>query len=58
MRYKWIKDALEVFGLFIAISALWIFAERSFYGEVTPRGIDTFIAVILSLSLYFNFKRK
>lgn len=43
--------------MYIIVSGLWVLGEKLMYGEVTPRGIDDIVALVLAVSLYFNFKK-
>lgn len=45
-----------VFIIYLIIAGLWQLGERLMYGEVTPRGIDEIVTIILAISLYFNIK--
>jgi di/tricarboxylate transporter len=54
--FELVKSILSVLGLFIIIALLWQWAEKIFYGQITPRKIDDYVAFILAISLYFNMK--
>lgn len=41
--------------LYIGISIVWQLAEKIIYRKVTPRILDDWVALILAISLYFNF---
>ena len=41
---------------YIIIALVWQMVEYKFYGKVSPRTIDDVIALILAVSLYFNFR--
>lgn len=53
---KILIDILLIFIIYIVIAFLWMLAEKIIYGYVTPRGIDSVIAIILAISLYINLK--
>jgi hypothetical protein len=44
-----------VFGLYIIIATIWGIAEKAIYGQVTPRVLDSLVALALAISLYNNF---
>jgi hypothetical protein len=50
-------DAFFVLLIYLIIAVLWQFAEKIFYGHVTPRFIDDVVALILAISLYINLKK-
>lgn len=41
--------------LYVSIEGLWTLGERLIYKKATPRIIDTVVAILLAVSLYFNF---
>jgi biotin transporter BioY len=43
--------------LYTIIAIIWQQAELRFYGEITPRLLDDFIAIVLAISLYFNIMK-
>lgn len=40
--------------LFLAFSAVWMWLELIFYGEVQNRGVDNIISIIIIISFYRN----
>ncbi|WP_179280999.1 hypothetical protein [Paenibacillus sp. XY044] len=49
-------DVIGVVVLYLVISLIWMAAEKLIYGQITPRFIDDVVALVLAVSLYFNFK--
>ena len=49
-----ISDILRKSALF---ASLWQLMELMFYNSIQPRGVDTIIALILSISLYQHIER-
>jgi hypothetical protein len=54
--FEILKGILGIYILFILIAAVWQISEKEIYGQITPRRIDDFVALILAVSLYFNIK--
>jgi hypothetical protein len=54
--FKILIGVLCIFLLYVIIAVVWQQAELKLYGKITPRKLDDVIAVILAISLYFNFK--
>lgn len=48
-------NLLGVFFLYAIISVIWQQLELKIYGKITPRILDDIVAVVLAISLYFNF---
>lgn len=48
----------DVVIIYAIIGVLWILCEKIFYGTVTPRLLDDFIAIAFAISIYMNLKRK
>jgi hypothetical protein len=54
---EFIISLLWVLVIYIVVASLWVAIEKVIYGEVTPRQIDTIVAIILAISLYANIKK-
>lgn len=39
----------------LVITVVWQIAEKLIYGKTSPRLIDDVVAMILAISLYYNF---
>lgn len=56
-----ISDILRKSALFacilLTVTSLWQLMELMFYNSIQPRGVDTIIALILSISLYQHIER-
>lgn len=52
---EFLVAVLKIFIIFLVIGFTWRRAELYLYKEVTPKVLDDVIAIILSISLYFNF---
>ena len=50
------RDSMLFSGITIAITVLWQLLELLAYGEISPNGVDTIIAMLLGISLYINLK--
>lgn len=46
---------LGVFLFYVLITFIWQQAEFEIYGKKTTRALDDAVAIILAISLYFNF---
>lgn len=42
--------------LFLAFSAIWMWLELAFYGEVQTRIVDDIISIIIMISFYNNVR--
>lgn len=40
--------------IFLIVGGTWAFVEKIIYGQITPRILDDFVCLILSISLYLN----
>lgn len=53
---NYILDILSILIIYVVIGLVWMAAEKLIYGQITPRFIDDVVALVLAISLYFNFK--
>lgn len=52
-----IRKALLFIGLLTIITLMWQLLEFMYYGYIETRRVDSFIAVVLAYSLYYNLKK-
>lgn len=43
--------------IYLFVGSTWALAEKLIYSKITPRLLDDFICLVLSISLYFNIFR-
>lgn len=55
---KFINESFLVIGIAVIVTLVWQGLELAMSGEIKPNKVDTVIAFILTLSLYFNLKKK
>lgn len=53
---EWFKDTSLLFVIVVFISGAWMLSELIIEGKIEENAIDTVIALILSMSLYKNYK--
>ena len=53
--FNFLMTCLSIFVIYIMIGITWALAEKFLYGKIMPKGIDSAVAFILAVSLYFNF---
>jgi hypothetical protein len=46
---------LTIIGFYLIIAFLWKVAEFALYGKSSPRIVDDIVAIVLAISLYYNF---
>lgn len=51
-----VRKILSIYVIFIIVALFWMVLEQMILGETRPDSVDSIIAIILSVSLYFNFK--
>jgi len=47
---------ISLIFLYVIIAICWQFAELISYGNANPNGIDSIVALFLSISIYENIK--
>lgn len=55
-KIKIFKEILTAVGIWYLVGLAWQILEILMYGEIQPRGVDTIVTVVLSLSLYINLE--
>ncbi|GEM02515.1 hypothetical protein SAMN05421839_10623 [Halolactibacillus halophilus] len=45
----------KILILYIIVTIAWMLLEKIIYGQTQPRLVDDVIAIVLSISLYYNF---
>lgn len=50
-----LKDYIVFTGIYLAIAGIWYLYEWIVFGELQKNAFDTVIALVLSVSLYFNY---
>lgn len=55
-KIKIFKEILTAVGIWSLVGLSWQILENLMYGEVQPRGVDTIVTAVLSLSLYINLE--
>lgn len=48
-------DIFCVLAIYLIISTVWAVAEKVLYGKAVPKKIDDVVAMILAVSLFYNF---
>lgn len=53
---KWVSAGLIKVGIMTVVILLWQLLEMFITGDIQPSKVDSIVGVILTLSLYENFK--
>lgn len=53
---KILRECLAFIGIGLAVTLGWQLIEIYMIGEIVARDVDTVVALILTTSLYFNWK--
>lgn len=53
---KIINEIIELFGIMVIVVFVWQLLEVIIEGNVNPNNVDTIIGMILTYSLYYNYK--
>ena len=43
---KIMKSLIKIFGCIILVGWIWMLLEKSIYGEIQPRVVDTIISIV------------
>lgn len=51
-----LRDILSYIIIYVLIWVIWCGLEALIYGEIQPRKVDDIIALILTISIFLNYK--